>query len=75
MEAIVEGNNNNTNDSEFQKFLVYAKRVWFSSGIHHHYSSDKFIPECSKEYFIDLIKKTDPKKLPLMNNESVDNLV
>ncbi|MBL7896562.1 MAG: dihydrofolate reductase [Bacteroidia bacterium] len=75
LEAIVDGNNNNTNDPEFQKFLVYAKRVWFSSGIHHHYSSDKFIPECSKEYFIDLIKKTDPKKLPLMNNESVDNLV
>ena len=36
---------------EYAKFETYAKRVFFSNGIHHHYAEDKFIPECSKEYF------------------------
>lgn len=32
-------------------FEKYLKRVWFSNGIHHHYSSDKFLPECSQAWF------------------------
>ncbi len=36
---------------EFNDFTTYAKRVFFSSGIHHHYGEEKFFPECSKEYF------------------------
>ncbi len=42
---------------EYDKFLVYAKRVFFSNGIHHHYSEDKFFPECSKDYFTSLLMK------------------
>lgn len=75
LETIVSDETNDQNDPEFQKFLVYAKRVWFSSGIHHHYSTDKFTPECSKDYFISLIKKIDPAKLPLMTGETVDNFI
>lgn len=75
LETIVSDESNNANDPEYQNFLVYAKRVWFSSGIHHHYSTDKFTPECSKDYFISLIKKIDPAKLPLMNGETVDNFI
>lgn len=33
-------------------FEKYLKRVWFSNGIHHHYSSDKFLPECSQAWFM-----------------------
>ncbi|MCQ2324234.1 MAG: dipeptidyl peptidase 3 [Paludibacteraceae bacterium] len=33
-------------------FEKYLKRVWFSNGIHHHYSSDKFLPECSQVWFM-----------------------
>ena len=51
LEAIIEANPAKENDPEWDKFMVYAKRVFFSSGIHHHYSEDKFFPECSKEYF------------------------
>lgn len=40
---------------EFQVFLVYAKKVFFANGIHHHYSMDKFVPEFSKKYFQDLL--------------------
>lgn len=36
---------------EWQELLLYAKQVWFSNGIHHHYSNDKFIPGFSPEYF------------------------
>ena len=35
--------------------MVYAKRLFFSNGIHHHYSEDKIIPECPKEYFASLL--------------------
>ena len=37
---------------EFEAFERYLKRVWFSNGIHHHYSEDKFLPEFDKEWFI-----------------------
>ena len=40
---------------DFQDFTVYAKRVFFSNGIHHHYAEDKFFPGCPKEYFASLM--------------------
>ena len=40
----------------FQEFLVYAKRVFFSNGVHHHYAEDKFVPGCPKEYFASLME-------------------
>lgn len=36
---------------EYQEFLIYAKKVFFANGIHHHYSMDKFVPGFSKTYF------------------------
>ena len=42
--------------AEFQDFTVYAKRVFFSNGIHHHYAEDKFFPACSQEYFQSLME-------------------
>ncbi|MEF2598782.1 MAG: dihydrofolate reductase [Bacteroidales bacterium] len=42
--------------ADFQNFTVYAKRLFFANGIHHHYSEDKFFPECPKEYFQSLIE-------------------
>lgn len=56
---------------EFKIFEVYAKRVWFSNGIHHHYSTDKFIPKITPEYFTFLINKSDFNSLPLLKNECV----
>lgn len=41
---------------EYQDFLIYAKRVFFSNGIHHHYAEDKIIPTCSMEYFKTLME-------------------
>lgn len=35
----------------WQRFHTFAKRVWFSNGIHHHYSNAKIVPDCSRTYF------------------------
>jgi dipeptidyl-peptidase-3 len=55
IETIFDTYKGDRNTDDFKKFEVYAKRVWFSNGIHHHYSSDKILPEFSKEYFSSLI--------------------
>ena len=44
LEAIISNYNGNVEDEQYQKFMVYAKRVWFSNGIHHHYNMDKILP-------------------------------
>lgn len=42
-------------NADWNNFMVYAKNVWFSNGIHHHYSNDKFQPEFSQAYFEELM--------------------
>ncbi|MDP2068432.1 MAG: dihydrofolate reductase [Lutibacter sp.] len=44
--------------TDWKNFETYLKRIWFSNGIHHHYSNDKFKPEFSKVYFDTLLKDT-----------------
>ncbi|GHA28270.1 dihydrofolate reductase [Salinimicrobium marinum] len=44
---------------EWKAFETYLKRVWFSNGIHHHYSNDKLKPGFSKEYFDQLLSETE----------------
>ncbi len=46
--------------TDFNLFLVYAKKVFFANGIHHHYSMDKFYPECSRQYFEYLSRNLKP---------------
>ena len=62
---------NQTQIDQAEKFATYAKRVWFSNGIHHHYSTRKFVPESTPAYFKELIFATDSKLLPLEKGESV----
>lgn len=45
--------------ADWKNFETYLKRIWFSNGIHHHYSNDKFKPEFSKVYFDTLLKETN----------------
>ena len=47
------------NGDDWKAFETYIKRVWFSNGIHHHYSNDKIKPEFSKEYFDTLLSETN----------------
>ena len=55
VEAILETSGIPTDSQEYQDFLVYAKRLFFSNGIHHHYAEDKFFPACPREYFASLL--------------------
>ena len=51
LENILENYKGDRTCESWAQFETYAKRVFFSNGIHHHYSEDKFFPECSQEYF------------------------
>lgn len=44
--------------ADWKAFETYLKRVWFSNGIHHHYSNDKIKPEFSKDYLSSLLAAT-----------------
>ena len=72
LEAILESN---VQDSpEWQDFLVYAKRVFFSNGIHHHYAEDKIFPACPREYFASLLKEAgidDPELLDIIYDPAI----
>lgn len=52
---------------DFQDFTVYAKRVFFANGIHHHYAEDKFFPTCSQDYFKSLMSA--------VGNDSLTDLI
>jgi dipeptidyl-peptidase-3 len=58
LEHIVINYKGDKTSVEWNNFMVYTKRTWFSNGIHHHYSMDKFIPGFSKDYFNGLLKET-----------------
>ena len=49
------------NNNQWKAFEIYLKRIWFSNGIHHHYSNDKFIPGFSSEYLQELLAETNIK--------------
>ena len=72
LEAILESN---VQDSpQWQDFLVYAKRVFFSNGIHHHYAEDKIFPACPREYFASLLKEAgidDPELLDIIYDPTI----
>lgn len=67
LESIVENYNGDRNSNEWNEFMVYTKRFWFSGGIHHHYSSAKIKPGFSPEYFEKLIKTVNPEFLDKSN--------
>ncbi|GAB4380523.1 MAG: dihydrofolate reductase [Calditrichia bacterium] len=75
LDAIVENYQGNRDTDEFKKFMVYTKRVWFSNGIHHHYSTDKILPDFPPEYFRELVKNSPEGNFPLAEGESLDDLV
>ena len=60
---------------EFKAFEVYLKRVWFASGIHHHYGCEKFKPGFSEEFFYQLMEEVSEDELPLKRGESKEDLL
>ena len=56
VENVLENYSGDRDCPDFETFTVYAKRLFFSNGIHHHYAEDKFFPECPREYFASLFE-------------------
>ena len=75
LEAIVDSYSGDREAEDFPKFMVYTKRVWFSNGIHHHYSNMKIMPDFSKEYFTELINNSNASEFPLAEGETIEDLV
>jgi len=75
LEAIVANYAGDRTTDDFKSFMVYTKRVWFSNGVHHHYSSMKFQPKFSYDYFAGLVKGLSPDVLPLKKGQSVDEFL
>lgn len=75
IEAIFETYSGDRTTADWKAFEVYAKRVWFSSGIHHHYNEGKIMPEFSQEYFAALVNGSDTKALPLSEGENAAALL
>ena len=68
LENIYLNFNGNKNDNQWKSFEIYLKRIWFSNGIHHHYSNDKFDPDFSQEYLKNLMNETNTE----LNNQVFD---
>ena len=60
--------------SDFLALEEYLKRMWFSSGIYHHYGCEKFKPAFSEEYLRSVLRQVDERRLPLRSGETVDQL-
>ena len=72
LEAVYTHFDGDRSDKEFIALEIYLKRVWFSNGIHHHYATDKFVPDFSPEFLRDALRKTDVSELPLVDGMSLD---
>ena len=75
IEAIIYNYDSNRTSDEFNAFLIYAKRVLFANGIHHHYSNDKIKPGFTQDYFGKLVRETGVRNLPLSKDEGLDGLL
>jgi dipeptidyl-peptidase-3 len=75
IEAVVKSFKGNRTTSDFDKFMTYVKRIWFSNGIHHHYSAKKILPDFNENYFKELIKNSDEKLFSLNKGETIGQLV
>ncbi len=72
IEAMYGSYSGDKNSDDWKRFEIYCGRFWFSNGNHHHYGNEKFIPECSYDYFASVVKASDAKLLPLDSSETVD---
>ena len=75
LKAIIENYSGDKTNSEYQNLVKYAKRVWFSNGIHHHYANKKFLPDFSREWYHEQIKSIAKENLPLAEGEPVEEML
>ena len=75
LENIYSGFSGDKNSDDYKAFDKYIKQVWFGNGIHHHYSTDKFLPEFSQAFFIEQVNKLPDDSLPLNPAQSREDFI
>lgn len=75
LEAVYRHYEGNRESEDFKAFEVYLKRVWFASGIHHHYGCEKFVPGFSEESFYEMVGDVADEYLPLSKGQSKEDLL
>ena len=75
LEAVYRHYEGNRESEDFKAFEVYLKRVWFASGIHHHYGCEKFVPGFSEESFYEMVGTVADEYLPLSKGQSKEDLL
>ena len=61
--------------ADFKALTVYLKRLWFSSGIHHHYGSEKFVPGFGEAWLRHAVCRLDAQQLVLGSYASVGQML
>jgi dipeptidyl-peptidase III len=74
LENIYANYSGSRSSKEWLSFETYLKRVWFSNGIHHHYSEKKIIPGFSSDYFLSLVKETKGE-WPFLEGDDLDKML
>ena len=59
---------------EFKALEIYLKRIWFSSGIYHHYGCEKFKPGFTPDYLNKVLRQVDVRQLPLNEGETISQM-
>ena len=75
LENIYQNYSGDKNSADYTAMVKYMKQVWFANGIHHHYSTDKFVPEFSQEFFAEQVKALPADKLPLNEGETAEQMI
>ncbi|MCI1752937.1 MAG: dipeptidyl peptidase 3 [Flavobacteriales bacterium] len=55
LESVLKNYKGERSGTEWDNFMLYAKQVFFSNGIHHHYGMEKFMPEFPRTYLDSLV--------------------
>ena len=75
LEAVYTQYKGDRNSKDFKALEKYLKQVWFANGIHHHYSTDKFKPEFSQNFFVQAVSSIQAQSLPLKKGGSIKDLL
>lgn len=75
LEVIISTFSGDKKSAEYLQFLIYAKKVFFANGIHHHYSMDKFFPTINRTIFTQIIEESDTGKLPLKKGQILSTFI
>ena len=70
LEAIYLNYDGDKTSADYLAFETYLKQVWFGNGIHHHYSTEKFVPAFSQDFFVAQVNALPQAQLPLLDGQS-----